>query len=228
MNEDDKEQESLIPADLDDKTVKKYLNELGFNSLNVDSLDLPDLTEKQRQIFKLRLRGFSQAAIGEVVGITQQAVAKHWRLIKNKFEAMGKDVNQPAIVGESVSLYTEVNERAWELFYIAKNNNKLGDANRALHTVMQAREKQLQLLMDLGILKRAAIEHDHSVDVSPLVKQWTEGEAQRRMVVDNVIETQLDDLEEPEPPSLPSNIENTELEEPTPEGSEDDEPEPDG
>lgn len=206
MSDDDK------IVDLDEGVVKEFVDgtniELGFE-YSEDML--PDLTEKQRQIFKLRLRGLSQSAIAKIVGISQQAVSKHWKLIKKKFQKMGDQVNQPAIVGESVSLYNEVGERSWDLFYLAKDKEKYGDALRALKLIVDSRKEMLNMLMELGLLKRAAIEHEHKVTASPLIEQWTDGEAQKKMeIVTNVIGTQLEDLEEPEPPMLTAGDEDIE------------------
>ena len=159
------------------------------------------LTDRQREVFKLTLRGLTQRAIAEVLNISQPAVAKHWKAVKEKFAEIGASVNQDQVVGESVSLYSEVEQQAWALFYTAKTAGKGAEANRALTTIMTARDKQLQLLMDLGLLRRAAIEHEHKVTASPLVQAWEQGDPQKKMEISSsVIETQLDELEDPEPP----------------------------
>lgn len=202
--------------------VKALIEETGVElAFEYDESHLPEMTDKQKEIFKLKLRGLSQSAIAKVLGITQQMVSKHWLANKKKFQKMGEQMNQPALVGESVSLYNEVGERAWDLYYAARKAGKLGDANRALATVMTAKDKQLSLLMDLGLLRRAAVEHEHRVVESPLVKKWREQEGTVQEVVAEVIETQLDQLEEPEPPMLPDIIDGEVLEEPVPPGEED-------
>lgn len=210
----------LPPADT---KVGQMLAQLG-----ADEDSLVELTDKQRQVFKLKLRGFTQKAIGEVMGISQPAVAKHWKKIQERFAEVGASIDQERVVGESVSLYQEIEERAWELFYLAKSATnkdgklqpKLGDANRALGTVMAAREKSLNLLMDLGLLKRAAIEHDHVLHESPLMEAWKKGDAQKRLrLTSRVIETQLEELDDPLPPEDITDaeyIELDELDEPTP------------
>jgi len=166
----------------------------------LEELELPDdLTDKQKEVLKLRLRGLSQNAIAKVLGVTQPVVSKHLRIVRQKMERDGKSVNQHVIVGESLNLFTEVEQRAWELYYLAKSKDKLNDANKALQLVLQARDKGLTLLMELGLMKRASVEHVHSV-VSPLVKEWQENTAQKRLLVDQVISTQLKELDEPVPP----------------------------
>ncbi len=208
-----KEAADLVPAS--DSYVGKFLA-----TLDADENAVVGLTDKQKQVFKLKLRGFTQRAIGEVMNISQPAVAKHWKAIKKRFSDIGASIDQNQVVGESVSLYQEIEERAWDLYSLAKGAGKIGDANRALSTVMTARDKALSLLMDLGLLRRAAVEHEHSVSVSPLIDQWRSGDAQKKIrVTTRVIETQLDELDEPQPPEDISDAEFyelDELDEPTP------------
>lgn len=213
MNDDKTDLVSIEPPP--DTYVGKFLATLEANEDAVVGL-----TDKQKQVFKLKLRGFTQRAIGEVMGISQPAVAKHWKKIKARFAEIGASIDQNQVVGESVSLYQEIEERAWDLFYTAKSAGKLGDSNKALATIMSARDKSLNLLMDLGLLRRVAIEHEHNVSVSPLVDQWRSGDAQKKIqVTSKVIETQLDELDEPLPPKDITDAEYFELDElnePTP------------
>ncbi len=174
----------------------------------LESLEMPeDLTDRQKEVLKLRLRGLSQTAIAKVLGISQPVVNRHFKAIRKKMERDGKSINQDVVVGESLALFTEVEQRAWELYYTAKQKEKLNDANKALQLVLSAREKGLTLLMDLGLVKRAAVEHEHKV-VSPLVKQWQDNVAQKKLVVTQVIATQLEELAEPVPPALEEDIED--------------------
>jgi len=168
----------------------------------------PELSDRQIQIVKMKMRGLTQTAIAQVLGISQPAVAKHLKIIRAKFAAMGSNIDQSVVVGESVNLFQEVEQRAWELYYSAKGAGKLSDANKALNVIMSARDKTLTLLMDLGLIRRAAIEHEHKVKSSPLMEQWKSGEAQKKFVVRSIIETQLEELEEPTPP--PEDIEDAE------------------
>lgn len=202
MSDDETEVTDLVPSP--DTYVGKFLAKMG-----ADENAVVELTDKQRQVLKLKLRGFTQKAIGEVMGISQPAVSKHWNKIQTRFATIGATIDQHQVVGESVSLFQEIEEQAWNLFYTAKQVGKLGDANKALSSIMTARDKSLNLLMDLGLLRRAAVEHEHMVSASPLIEAWRKGDAQKKMsVTTRVIETQLDMLEDPLPPV---DIEDAEL-----------------
>lgn len=189
----------------------------------VDSLtkDLPDeLTDRQKQIYDLRLRGFSQTAIAKVVknkdgvlGVSQPMIAKEMRKIKEVFKGLGRTVDQEMVVGESVSLFQEVEQRAWAI-YFAHVKDKPSAANKALDTVMAAREKTNKLFMDLGILQKAKIEHEHTMTVAPFFEQFDNLEDQQKQkALSNIIDVHLGELEEPEPPQLLADNEPEEGEE---------------
>jgi hypothetical protein len=172
------------------------------------ALDLPkELTERQRRILKWRLRGLTEAAIAQVENVSQSFISRELKTIRLAFAEQGKRVDQNVVVGESINLYQEVEHKAWELYSKASSKDETGDANKALATVMQAREKSLKLLMDLGLIKRAAIEHDHTVNVPPFVKKWEEtSKEDKNIVVTQVIDAQFSELEAPQPPELPPDI----------------------
>lgn len=143
---------------------------------------LKELSEQQQLIARLKLRGMSQKAIANVLDVTPQRISQEVRTIREHFRARGASVNQEVVVGETVTLYEEVERKAWEVFNDKDNPKKL----RALDTVMSAREKHLKLLMDLGLMKRAAIEHQHGIAKSPVFESLTP--EKRQEIVARIIE----------------------------------------
>src|SRR5690606_976249 len=105
----------------------------------------------------------------------------------------GANVDQAAIVGNTASLYEEVEYRAWELYH---GSDEVSERAKALSLVMSAREKQTKLLMDLGLLKRAATETVHTVEVNPFIQKWEDGEAKKNLA-DSIVISQLPPLAEP-------------------------------
>jgi len=106
----------------------------------------------------------------------------------------GAGIDQDHTVGETASLYEEVEFRAWELFHGGDDNTKA----KALAVVMQAREKHTKLLMDLGRLQRAGNKSTVEVHVSPLIRAMEVPE--QKALVSAVIHAQLAPLDEPTPP----------------------------
>jgi predicted transcriptional regulator len=153
------------------------------------------LTEKQKLIARLRMRGLSQEAIANVVGVSQVWISKELKRIKEWQAERGRDVNQEEVVGNAASLYEEVEYRAWELYHSAE---EIADKAKSLAVIMQAREKQTKLLMDLGLIKKADINVKHTLEVSPFIQQWKNGEA-KKSLGDAIVAKQLPDLQDPTP-----------------------------
>lgn len=182
----------------------------------VDTLskNLPsELTDRQQRIFGLRLRNFTQSAIAKVEGVSQPMIAKEIRKIKQVLKEHGRTIDQELVVGEAITVHQEVERRAWEIFFKQKED-KPSAALKALDTVMSARDKTHKLLMDVGAIKKAAVEHEHTMKVAPFVEKFQEmQEADKQDALRNVIEVHMNELEEPEPPQLPADIEDAEIEE---------------
>ena len=155
------------------------------------------LNEQQRSIYRLKLRGLSQDLIAKVLNISQPAVSKHLKNIRAHMERRGSQINQDVMVGETTSLYEEVEHKAWDAYYSTKEP---GDQLKALQVVMQAREKHVNLLTTLGRIEKAAQKSTVEITVSPLVQKWSTGQAQ--IAVSKIIEAQLSELPQPEPPKL--------------------------
>lgn len=151
------------------------------------------LTERQKMIAKLRMRGLSQQAIANVVKVAQPIISKELKAIKEWQIERGANVEQAAVVGNTSSLYEEIEHRAWELYH---SSVETAERAKALSLVMVAREKHTKLLMDLGLLRRAASETKHTLEVSPFIKSWEDGQAKKNLA-DTIVVGQLTPLAEP-------------------------------
>jgi len=156
------------------------------------------LTDRQKLIARLRMRGLSQQAIANVVKVSQPYVYKELVAIKSWQIERGRRVDQEEVVGGTASLYEEVEHRAWELYHGAEESSEKA---KALTVVMQAREKHTKLLMDLGLLKKAAHEVNHTLEVSPFVSRFQESGA-REFLGNSIVMEQLKALEAPTPDCL--------------------------
>jgi predicted transcriptional regulator len=154
---------------------------------------LNGLTERQKLVARLRMRGLSQDAIANVVGVSQSAISHELAAIKKWQAERGRNVDQAEVVGNTASLYEEVEYRAWELYHATI---EIGEKAKALAVVMQAREKHTKLLMDLGLIKKANQEITHKIEVSPFIQNWQSGEG-KRSLGDAIVAKQLTALAEP-------------------------------
>lgn len=152
------------------------------------------LSDRQRTIARLRLRNISQGAIAKLLGVTQPLISIELKAIREWQIARGKNVDQAAVVGAATSIYDEVEHQAWQLFYDTEAPSE--DKFKALALVMQSREKQTKLMMDLGLLKKASQEITHKLEVSPFLEKWKSGDA-KKSFGDTIVSSQLTPLAEP-------------------------------
>lgn len=152
------------------------------------------LSDRQRTIARMRLRGLTQKTIAKFLGVSQPVISKECKRIREHMQARGESIDQDVTIGETVTLYEEVEYKAWELYH----TGEAGDKAKALSLIMQARDKHVKLLMDVGRLERAGNKTSVELSVSPLVKNWDD--EKKSEVVDAIVTSQLTALPEPEPP----------------------------
>jgi hypothetical protein len=170
-----------------------------------------ELSERQVRIVNYKLRGMTQASMAQLEDVSQPMISKEITAIKAVYKAQGMTIDQDMVVGESINLFGEVERRGWEIFHLSKKNDKPGAANSALMTVMAAREKSIKLLMELGILKKAATEHEHTLKVAPFLEKFRDmQDVDKQAELKNFIDVSLTELEEPEPPLLMADLEEPE------------------
>jgi hypothetical protein len=176
-----------------DKLAKLSEAAESLGELPKDQLALLEgLTDQQKTIVRFKMRGLSQKGIANIMELTPARISQEVKAIRQHYAARGSSVDQSVLVGEAVTLYEEVEQKAWAV-YQDDESKRL----RALDTIMTAREKQIKLFMDLGLIKRAAIEHNHGVVVSPVLERLTP--EKKSEIVARIIETAPGI--EPEPPS---------------------------
>lgn len=154
------------------------------------------LTERQIKIQKLSLRGATENAVALVLGCSRITVAKEKAKIREINRGRLETLDKEDMMSETISLFEEIERSAWNVFQESEGASK----NRSLQLILDARERQIKLLMDVGIIDRAAQQTDVSVSLhaSPLLQEWDE--SGRKNLSKHVIEAQLTDLEAPQPP----------------------------
>lgn len=154
------------------------------------------LTDRQEAIAKLRLRGLSQKAIAQALGVTQPYISKEMSKIKQHLVDTGREVDQDYIVGQSITLYDEVGRSAWAIY--ASQETETKDKIKALQLVMQARERHDKLLMEVGKLRIAPQQVQLSAAPNPFIEAL--GKREVIEVSKDLITGTFPKLPDPEPP----------------------------
>lgn len=175
-----------------------------------------EFTDQMVQVYQMRLRGLKQTQMAEMLGVSQPRVARIMKDMRKIMAQQTRDLDQEVFIGETVNIFKEAQYKAWELYALHKQDNP-NVAAKALDIIMSAQEKSLKALADVGIIRRAAVEHEHQVKVAPFVERFESlPKEERGNMLRNVIEVQMAELEEPEPPQLEDgDIEDGDIEDET-------------
>lgn len=166
-----------------------------------------EFTDQMVQVYQMRLRGLKQTQIANMLGVSQPRVARILKDMRKIMAQQTRDLDQEVFVGETVNIFKEAQYKAWELYSLHKQDNP-NVAAKALDIIMSAQEKSLKALADVGIIRRAAVEHEHQVKVAPFIEQFESlPQDKKSVMLKDVIEVHMKELAEPEPPALPEEIE---------------------
>lgn len=186
-----------------DKKEKKHFTKATSALVEASNQPLPDtFTDRQRQIFQFVMRGFTQTAIAKALEVSQPYIAAELRRMREKMAKQARDLDQEVFIGETLNVYEQVKYKGWELYQNNKDTNP-NVAAKALDTIMSAQERSLKVLTDVGIIQKAKQEHEHTVKVAPFMENFEKmDDTAKRKALNNIIDVQLSDLAEPEPPML--------------------------
>lgn len=197
--------------------------DIPYESIPQDEDPLAGLSDRNKRIARLRMRGLSQGAIARIEGISQPAVSVALKTIKEWQVDRGANVEQKYIVGSASTLYEEVEQMAWQMYHTP--DATVGDKAKCLGLVMGAREKHTKLLMDLGLIKKTSQEVTVTHEVSPFLQGWKNRD--KTNLASSVLVSQLSALPEPSPEIIDGDVEadaeedgilveSTDLQEPEP------------
>lgn len=181
----------------DAKVLSDALSTTKIKEFEENTPELKELSEQQRMILSFKMRGLNQAAIAKILKVSQPYVSKQVKHIRELFQARGKSINQDMVLGETISLYEEVEQQAWMLYSSDKEIDKL----KALSLIVSARKENVKLLMDLGKLERVGTTSEVKLTVSPFLEKWKTSEDPRD-IAKTAIVAKLPELEAPEPPEI--------------------------
>jgi predicted DNA-binding protein (UPF0251 family) len=133
------------------KKVASALAPLPESEEELEKMALPidELTDRQKTIIRLKIRGLSQRQIAKVVGVSQPMIHKEMKKIREHLTERGANVDQDRTVGYTRSIYEEVERRAWDMYHASTDKldpsggtipGNVGDQHKALSLVLTARK----------------------------------------------------------------------------------------
>ena len=138
--------------------------------------------DRRIEVFRLKMRGLNHSAIARELQCSRKTVIRDAQWIEANMREIALDADRYTEIGEAMSWLKEIAQDA--LFHMAEAE-KPSEKNGFLKTAADAIDKRLRLMMDAGIIERAAV--DLNLNIPDLLKLSTmELEAKRDELINRL------------------------------------------
>jgi len=135
--------------------------------------------ERRIKVFRMKMRGLNHTAIARELNVTRNAIVRDSKWIKEHFTQLAAQADRNTEMGEAMAHLEEIEKEA--MFNYSETENPKAK-NDFLLTAITACEKRVKLMMDAGIISKAPVDLNLTVDLS---RMSTEELIQRRRDVVN-------------------------------------------
>lgn len=134
--------------------------------------------ERRLEVFRLQMRGIRPTEIARELQVSMKTIRKDRKWLETHLREVALNADRFKEIGESMEVLKEIEQEA--LYHMAETENAHAK-NNYLQTAMSAREKRTRLMMDSGIIPKAA--EDVNLHVGEMAKMSTEELVLRRQKV---------------------------------------------
>jgi hypothetical protein len=156
-----------------------------------------EIAERRRAVMRMRHRGIGYRAIAKELGVGHMTVKRDLDIIREETQTRISRLDEEFTLASSLSVFEEVETAAW----IGHNDAPKGSSVRAqfLSQIRAARNDQIKLLMDVGLIKKATqkVQHEHAVVETKVIEHWSE--AAQDLVALGIVKAGLSKLPDPVP-----------------------------
>ena len=133
-------------------------------------LSQSELEIRRKQVLSLRMRGLGIRAIAKELGTGYMTVKRDLEALRSEMQERLTKLDRDCIIANSVSVFEEVESQAWDQYHKPSCDNKT--KVQYLNMVRAARNDQVKLLTDIGMIAKAPQEVKHTVK-SDVISHWT-------------------------------------------------------
>lgn len=152
--------------------------------------------QRRRSVLKLRLRNLPETAIARLLGVNQATVSRDIAWIRANWGHLygpGQGVKVEEEIGEAVGIYEDAEQLALLEFHALSTTNAPATTRArarmdCLRTIMDARTRRVELLQDLGFLKREIGSFSVSVARADELRQALRSEGLLTKVIETTAE----------------------------------------
>ena len=133
--------------------------------------------ERRIKVFRMKMRGLTHTSIARELGCSRKAITRDAQWIQEHFTQLASQADRNSEMGMAMAKLEEIEKEAMFNYYETENPKAKNDF---LLTAITACEKRIKLMMDAGIISKAPIDLNLSLDLS---RMSTEELIQRRREV---------------------------------------------
>lgn len=153
-----------------------------------------EMDDRRKQVVRLRMRGLGYRSIAKILGIGHMTVKRDLEAIRDANQKRVTQFEHEQTIGECLSVFEEVELKSWEQFDAMPLGSQHGA--KYLEQIQDARNNQIKLLTDIGLIRREPAKVDLRVRTEAIA-HWTP-EAQD-LVAMAIIKAKLSPPKEPRP-----------------------------
>ncbi len=154
-----------------------------------------EMAERRQTVLTMRLKGMTFKDIGRTLNIGYMTVKRDLDLIRQENVRSVTEFNRDKAVADAMSTYDQVELESWQAYYADKSPAKA----KYLNLIRMNNKDRIQLLVDIGLVSKAALRIEHTVETEGVLAHWTEDA--KALVAMSIIRTQMEGGKPP--PQLP-------------------------
>jgi FixJ family two-component response regulator len=116
-------------------------------------------------VFRMKMRGLTHASIARELDVNPKTITRDAKWIKEHMREVAASVDKYEELGEAMASLQEISKEA---MYQFNETEKASEKNSFLVTALNATNQRIKMMMEAGIIDKAATDVNLSLDLSKL------------------------------------------------------------
>jgi FixJ family two-component response regulator len=121
--------------------------------------------ERRMLVFRMKMRGLTHASIARELDVNPKTITRDAKWIKEHMREVAASVDKYEELGEAMASLQEISKEA---MYQFNETEKASEKNSFLVTALNATNQRIKMMMEAGIIDKAATDVNLSLDLSKL------------------------------------------------------------
>lgn len=124
--------------------------------------------ERRMEVFRLKMRGLTNSAISRELGVNRNTIVRDSKWVQAHLRELAVSADKFEEIGKVMAKLEEVEKEA---FFLCNETENVHAKNNFLMTAINAMKERVKIMMDSGIIDRAAVDVNMSVDYTKMTTE---------------------------------------------------------